>query len=312
MSKFPRSSFVLFSRTAVGPSIYHLFVVKSQFLGQFPVEHFYYYYYYYYYYYHLPYFEFFTPALADGFSLDFEWYQVLLSVQDSSLYSDLNNAGVWIVYTCLLIPKSSSSCINPLVTVPKAPVTIGITVTFMFHSFFCSLARSKYLSFFLLSLNFTLWSARTAKSAIRQVLFSRWLLQSLVIRARLIDPFVFQNPRGVCASYSLWQILSCAYTICLYDQISISCTIPRESSCPPSRILFYTPSVLICCMHLLCGWSFRLYRYITYICCFVASYLWNDCFWLRCFVLPLEEVQFLSKVFPFLATSTFSLVRGCS
>ena len=32
--------------------------------------------------------EFFTPALADGFSLDFEWQQVSSSLQDPSQYSD--------------------------------------------------------------------------------------------------------------------------------------------------------------------------------------------------------------------------------
>ena len=37
---------------------------------------------------------------------------------------------------------------NPLVIVPKAPITIGTIVSFMFYSFFNSLARSKYLSFF--------------------------------------------------------------------------------------------------------------------------------------------------------------------
>ena len=36
----------------------------------------------------------------------------------------------------LLISKSSNPIINPSVTVPRAPVTIGINVTFMFHSFF--------------------------------------------------------------------------------------------------------------------------------------------------------------------------------
>ena len=43
---------------------------------------------------------------------------------------------------------SSSPFSNPLVTVPNAPITIGIIVTYMFHSFFNSLARSRYLSFF--------------------------------------------------------------------------------------------------------------------------------------------------------------------
>ena len=39
------------------------------------------------------------------------------------------------VSTCPLIFKSSHSCTNPLVTVPSAPITIGITITFMFHCF---------------------------------------------------------------------------------------------------------------------------------------------------------------------------------
>ena len=43
--------------------------------------------------------------------------------------------------------KSSKPFNNPLVIVPKAPITIGTIVTFMFHSFFNSLARSRYLFF---------------------------------------------------------------------------------------------------------------------------------------------------------------------
>ena len=37
--------------------------------------------------YYLLLFEFFTPELADGFSLEFEWLQVSSSLQDSSQYS---------------------------------------------------------------------------------------------------------------------------------------------------------------------------------------------------------------------------------
>ena len=50
------------------------------------------------------------------------------------------------VSTRLPTSKSSSLFNKPLVTVPKTPITIGIIVTFMFHSFFNSLARSWYLS----------------------------------------------------------------------------------------------------------------------------------------------------------------------
>ena len=47
-----------------------------------------------------------------------------------------NNAFVWMVSTRSPTSKSSRPFKNPLVTVPKAPITIGITVTFMFYSFF--------------------------------------------------------------------------------------------------------------------------------------------------------------------------------
>ena len=51
-----------------------------------------------------------------------------------------------------------SPFINPLATVPRARITISINATFIFHSFFDSLARLRYLSFFSLSSNFTQWS----------------------------------------------------------------------------------------------------------------------------------------------------------
>ena len=56
-----------------------------------------------------------------------------------SILAVLNNAVVWMVSTHRPTSKSSSSFNNPLVTVPKALIKIGIIVTFMFHSFFCLL-----------------------------------------------------------------------------------------------------------------------------------------------------------------------------
>ena len=88
-----------------------------------------------------------------------------------SALTDLNNAEVWMDSTRPLLSKSSNPCANPLMTVPCAPVITGITVTFMLHSFFCTLAMSKYLILFSLSFNFVLWSAGTADSTIRPVLF---------------------------------------------------------------------------------------------------------------------------------------------
>ena len=88
-----------------------------------------------------------------------------------SILAFLNYAVVWMVSTLPPTSKSSSPFNNPLVTVLKAPITIGIIVTFMVHSFFNSLARSMYLFFFSHSFSFILWSAGTAKSTMLQILF---------------------------------------------------------------------------------------------------------------------------------------------
>ena len=93
----------------------------------------------------------------------------------------LSNAVFWIVSTRPPTSRSSRPFSNPLVIVPNAPITIGTIVTFMFHSFFNSLARSRYLSFFSLFFRFILWSTGTAKSTILQIL-SFWLI---IIRSGL-------------------------------------------------------------------------------------------------------------------------------
>ena len=90
--------------------------------------------------------------------MDFHW-----SLSDSkspqvsrtllSILFVLNNTVVWMLSTRPLTSKFSSPFNNP-----KAPISIGIIVTFMFHSFF--------LTFFALSFSFILWSAGTGKSTI--------------------------------------------------------------------------------------------------------------------------------------------------
>ena len=88
-----------------------------------------------------------------------------------SILAVFNNAVVWVVYTRAPTSKSPRPFKNPLVTVPNAPITIAIIVTFMFHSLFNSLARSRYLSLFSHSFSFILWSAGTAKFTILQIFF---------------------------------------------------------------------------------------------------------------------------------------------
>ena len=60
----------------------------------------------------------------------------------------LSNAVVWIVSTRRPTSRSSRPFNNPLVIVPNAPITTGTIVTFMFHSFFNSLARLEFLAHF--------------------------------------------------------------------------------------------------------------------------------------------------------------------
>ena len=93
------------------------------------------------------------------------------------------------------ISKSSSPFNNPLVTVPKASISIGIIVTFMFHSFFNSLASSRCLSFFSFSFNLTLWSAKTAKSTLLQFLF-------FCLRSSLLVVYMSKSQRSLCVSFS--------------------------------------------------------------------------------------------------------------
>ena len=82
-------------------------------------------------------------SLSDSKSPQVSWTRLrILAV--------LSNDVVWTVFTRPPTSKSFRPFNNPLVIVPKAPTTIGTIVTFMFHSFFNSLARSRYLSYFLL------------------------------------------------------------------------------------------------------------------------------------------------------------------
>ena len=120
----------------------------------------------------------------------------------------LSNAVVWIVFTRPLTSKSSGPFNNPLVIMPNAPMTIGTIVTFMFHSFFTSQARSMYLSFFSLSFRFILWSAGIAKSTILQILFLFcWLLWGLVFWPGLGDRLYIKVPLEFMQKFKINEII---------------------------------------------------------------------------------------------------------
>ena len=157
-----------------------------------------------------------------------------------SILTDLNNAVVWIVSVRPPISKSSRPFNNPLVIVPNAPITIGTIVTFMFHSFFNSLARSKFLSFFSLSFRFILWSAGTAKSTILQIFF----LLLINMRSGLLAWIrwtvrTLKSHRSLCVSFSWTGAGLCIYHLFVWLRIEISCTFLSGPPCRPSHYYYY-------------------------------------------------------------------------
>ena len=107
--------------------------------------------------------EFFTSALTDGLLLESAWQQVPSRFFSVS-WPTSTTLLVWMVFGCPPIFNSSNPLIKPLGIDPRAPTTIGNTVTF--HCFFSSLAKSKYFSLISFSLIFTLWSVGARKSGL--------------------------------------------------------------------------------------------------------------------------------------------------
>ena len=155
-----------------------------------------------------------------------------------SILAVLNNAVVWIVSTRPPTSKSSSPFSNPLVTVPNAPITIGIIVTCMFHSFFQfpSIQRSWYLCFFSHSFSFILWSAGTAKSTILQFLF---FLLLIIIKSGLLAGIrwsvcMLKSHWSLCVAFSRTGAGLCIYHLLVWSNwnflhISQWITLPTQS-----------------------------------------------------------------------------------
>ena len=125
-----------------------------------------------------------------------------------SILAVLSNAVGWMVSTRPPDSESSSPFNNPLVTVPKALITIGIIVTFMLHRFFKSQSRLWYLSFFSHSFSFILfqpWHQGWQFCCFFFVFFL--LLLGLVLWLRSGDPYVRQSSKGVYVYHFLGQML---------------------------------------------------------------------------------------------------------
>ena len=110
-----------------------------------------------------------------------------------SILADLNNAVVWMDSTRPLTSKSSSSFNNPSMTLPRAPITIGLNITFTFHSLFRF--PSKVKEFILLFAFFQFYSLVSPR-------FCKFSFLLIIIRSgRLAEIRWF-----VCISKSHWSL----------------------------------------------------------------------------------------------------------
>ena len=87
--------------------------------------------------------------ISVSYGLSLKWQQEMVfhwSLSDSKspgLFSVF-----WMVFIRPVISKSASPFTNSSVTVPRAPITIGLIITFIFQFFFNFPARSRYLTIF--------------------------------------------------------------------------------------------------------------------------------------------------------------------
>ena len=151
------------------------------------------------------------------------------------ILADDNNVVVLMVFTHPLISKSSSPSTIILVTLSNAPVTIGISFSFAFYSFFSVLEQSlgTYLPFHFPSVLSCCQPQRQRQSTLfgRFFLFCRLSL-GMVVKPTFDELFVSQNPKEFCASLFLGQVLYSAYIIRSYGQILTSWEISRGSPSP--------------------------------------------------------------------------------
>ena len=221
-----------------------------------------------------------------------------------SILTVLNNTFVWMVSTRPPTSKSSRPFNNPLVTVPKAPITIDIIVTFLFHSFLLFPSKVQVLILFLLSFSFILWSPGTAKSTILQVLFFLLITIRSGLLAEIRGSFCMSKSHSsLCVSFSRKTTLFCIYHLFVWSNlnflhISQWITLPTKSclvlysSCASSLysliVWLMVSSLLPHSLHLL-------------FCCILSipAFIWLVLMALSCAAIRRDSVSLLK--FPFLS-----------
>ena len=213
----------------------------------------------------------------------FPWTASLLKSPGTflSILADISNAVVCIVSTRPHISKSCFPSTNPLGTVPRAPITVGINVTFMSHSFFQLLSKVQVLIHLFSYFQFYSVVSRDSKinnsaSSFSLFFFFFFLLLDIIRSGRLVEirwsVCMSRFERNLCILPDSSWVMHIPFIRMIKFQFF--CTIDSGLLCPPDRVPFYTRSVLICCIRLLCNWSFLFSHHIIHLqFCFVSSIL---------------------------------------
>ena len=152
-----------------------------------------------------------------------------------SILAVFNNAVVWMVSTSPPTSKSSSPFSNPLVTVPNTPITIGIFVTCMFHSFCNSLTRSRYLSFFnILLVLFSGQPGQQSRLFCKISFFSLIIIKSGFLAKIRWSVCMLKFHRSLCLAFSRTGAGLCIYHLLVWSNLNFLhtshwITLPTES-----------------------------------------------------------------------------------
>ena len=218
---------------------------------------------------------------GSGISVLPAWYddddEVSSSLQDSYQFSDRLQqcCCLDVVSSCPPISKFSNPFTNLLGIVPRAKITIGITVSFMFHYWFSSSAALDiHLSFRVIC---------CCMSGRQRPLFGRfffcctWQSLGVVVWLRLGDRFFYlkipQSYYYLCYYYYYYY-----YNPCYFSLPRFLGSFHWKVSYSTSLQVYIT--LLITLVHLantagwmiLCDWSFGHHK--IYICYFVKSFLY--------------------------------------
>ena len=163
-----------------------------------------------------------------------------------SILTDLNDVVVWIVVIRPLSSISSSPCTNSLVTVSRVPITIVITVVFMFHSFILffsitSQGRGTYLSFRFLSI---LWQcSQFCKLSLFIYLFI-YLLRTFTWSDRLAEIRWFvcisKSQRTLCVLISRIDSRLCIYHLFVSSNFNFLHNFQSVTSPTPSFLVLHS------------------------------------------------------------------------